>query len=330
MVVVPHRKVFYTDPPTHCRLPKDSFSFDPTSRPSTKTHPTARDERHCTRATVRGTWRCPEANVVYPQKSYLILSRRTAVFQPQSPLATLEHRSTVVPRTDCAKFSSAEREREREEREEVAFVPKTNIVERTRHQRTSTPELNPTCLLPLSLLSNPLALPSLSPPSSSSSLSLSLLPQERKSWRKDHPFGFVAKPISNSDGSSNLLKWEAGIPGKEGTDWEGGVYKVHLEFTDDYPAEPPKVKFVPPLFHVNVFASGAVCLSILDRAKDWRPAITIKQVLLGIQDLLNNPNPDSAAHQQAINLYSSNKEAYKRRIREEAKKNKPAEETEVE
>ena len=30
----------------------------------------------------------------------------------------------------------------------------------------------------------------------------------------------------------------------------------------------------------------------LDESKDWKPAITIKQILLGIQDLMNNPNPE--------------------------------------
>lgn len=37
-------------------------------------------------------------------------------------------------------------------------------------------------------------------------------------------------------------------------------------------------KFEPPLFHPNVYPSGTVCLSLLDEEKDWRPAITIKQV----------------------------------------------------
>ena len=40
-------------------------------------------------------------------------------------------------------------------------------------------------------------------------------------------------------------------------------------------------KFEPPLFHPNVYPSGTVCLSLLDEEKDWRPAVTIKQVLLG-------------------------------------------------
>lgn len=74
------------------------------------------------------------------------------------------------------------------------------------------------------------------------------LKEERKNWRRDHPFGFWARPISKPDGSSDLMTWETGIPGKDGTDWEGGVYKVRMEFSEEYPSKPPKCKFVPPLF----------------------------------------------------------------------------------
>ena len=54
-------------------------------------------------------------------------------------------------------------------------------------------------------------------------------------------------------------------------------------------------QFVPPLFHPNVYPSGTVCLSILNVEQDWRPSITLKQILLGIQELLDNPNPNSPA-----------------------------------
>ena len=37
-------------------------------------------------------------------------------------------------------------------------------------------------------------------------------------------------------------------------------------------------KFDPPIFHPNVYPSGTVCLSLLDEDKDWRPAVTVKQV----------------------------------------------------
>lgn len=42
------------------------------------------------------------------------------------------------------------------------------------------------------------------------------LAEERKGWRKDHPFGFVARPYKNPDGSLNLMQWECAIPGKKG------------------------------------------------------------------------------------------------------------------
>lgn len=74
-------------------------------------------------------------------------------------------------------------------------------------------------------------------------------------------------------------------------------------FKDDYPSSPPKCKFEPPLFHPNVYPSGTVCLSLLDEEKDWRPAITIKQILLGIQDLLNEPNAKDPAQVEAYTIY---------------------------
>jgi ubiquitin-conjugating enzyme E2 I len=38
------------------------------------------------------------------------------------------------------------------------------------------------------------------------------------------------------------MKWKCFVPGKKGTDWEGGFYPLTMEFTDDYPAKPPKVR----------------------------------------------------------------------------------------
>lgn len=74
-------------------------------------------------------------------------------------------------------------------------------------------------------------------------------------------------------------------------------------------------KFVPPLFHPNVYPSGTVCLSILNEEEGWKPAITIKEILLGIQSLLNEPNPESPAQAEAYNLYKRDRPAYERKIR---------------
>ncbi|KAF9988378.1 E2 SUMO-conjugating protein ubc9 [Mortierella antarctica] len=185
----------------------------------------------------------------------------------------------------------------------------------------------------------------------------SRLAEERKQWRKDHPFGFYARPEKKADATLDLMNWQVGIPGKPNTPWEGGVYKLVLIFPEDYPSKPPKCmvaenmtnkvctgsrltsivqdvntcftmnlmcnvgKFVPPLFHPNVYPSGTVCLSILNEEEGWKPAITIKQILLGIQDLLNDPNPESPAQSDAYVMFKKDKIGYERRVRQQAKEN---------
>lgn len=76
-----------------------------------------------------------------------------------------------------------------------------------------------------------------------------------------------------------------------------------MDFPEEYPSKPPKCrlkrarvcdltntilaagKFSTVLFHPNIYPSGTVCLSILSEDEDWKPSITIKQILLGIQVL---------------------------------------------
>jgi ubiquitin-conjugating enzyme E2 I len=153
-----------------------------------------------------------------------------------------------------------------------------------------------------------------------SGIAIGRLREERKAIRKDRPYQFFAKPSKNPDGSRNMMSWEAGIPGKEGTPWEGGIYKIQLDFTEDYPSRPPSVKFTPAIFHPNVFTSGKICLSILKEGCSWQPSITIKQILLGVQELLDNPNNDDPAQREASQLLRKSKVLYEQRVRLEAKK----------
>lgn len=181
----------------------------------------------------------------------------------------------------------------------------------------------------------------------------------RKQWRKDHPFGFFAKPQRTPQGVLDLKKWECGVPGKDKTLWEGGLFKLDVTFPDgtnyrlcyycsstalltffnqNIRRNPRNVciqnssvghrtqlitpgKFVPPLFHPNVYPSGTVCLSILNEEEGWKPAITIKQILLGIQDLLDDPNPDSPAQAEAYNLFKKDRQAYEKKVKHIVKEN---------
>lgn len=96
-----------------------------------------------------------------------------------------------------------------------------------------------------------------------------------------------------------------------------------MRFPEEYPQKPPKCQFTPPLFHPNVYPSGTICLSILNEDQDWKPAITIKQIVLGVQDLLNDPNPDSPAQTEAYSLYKKDRVKYEAKVKQQARERVP-------
>ena len=84
-----------------------------------------------------------------------------------------------------------------------------------------------------------------------------------------------ASPVSDS-----LFFWEAIIFGPEDTIWEGGIFMLTLEFSEDYPNKPPKVKFTTKMFHPNIYNDGSICLDILNT--NWSPIYDVTSILTSI------------------------------------------------
>lgn len=82
---------------------------------------------------------------------------------------------------------------------------------------------------------------------------------------------------------------------------------------------PPKCTFQPPFFHPNVSSYGTVFSSQLNKDTGWYPAIMIKQILMNIQNLLNNPDLNYPIHLEAYTLFCSNRFDYEKRIRSSIK-----------
>jgi ubiquitin-conjugating enzyme E2 A len=126
--------------------------------------------------------------------------------------------------------------------------------------------------------------------------------------KQENPAGFTATPDD-----TNIQKWTATIFGPPDTDWQDGAFQLTMTFPDTYPHQPPSVRFVPAIFHPNVYDSGKICLDILQG--QWSCANDVFSVLLSIQSLLTDPNPDSPANGEAAALYRSDRQEYSRRIR---------------
>jgi len=125
--------------------------------------------------------------------------------------------------------------------------------------------------------------------------------------QKDPPFGVNGAPEEN-----DIMKWSAVIFGPADSPWEGGTFKLTMEFTEEYPNKPPKVKFTTKMFHPNIYNDGSICLDILQN--QWAPSYDIASVLTSIQSLLCDPNPNSPANHEAARLYQENRKEYNRRV----------------
>lgn len=82
------------------------------------------------------------------------------------------------------------------------------------------------------------------------------LQKEIAACSKDDSSGVRADPIGD-----NLRQLKGKLKGPQGTVYEGGVFEVDIRIPNQYPFEPPKMKFITKVWHPNVSSqTGAICL----------------------------------------------------------------------
>ena len=92
--------------------------------------------------------------------------------------------------------------------------------------------------------------------------------------------------------NNNVFKVKVLIIGPQDTPYANAFFFVDLEFTNNYPFEPPKAKFKSTdgkiRFNPNLYQDGKVCLSILGtwQGPSWSIVQTMSSVILSIQSLL--------------------------------------------
>lgn len=122
--------------------------------------------------------------------------------------------------------------------------------------------------------------------------------------KRDPPEGCTGGPRNDDE----ITLWDATIQGPDGSPYSGGVFKLEIKFSTEYPFKPPVVRFITPVYHPNINTHGDICLDILKN--QWSPALKITKVLLSIIALLTEPNPEDPLVVDIANLYKKDRTKY--------------------
>ncbi|KAI0241100.1 Ubiquitin-conjugating enzyme E2 T [Lamellibrachia satsuma] len=105
----------------------------------------------------------------------------------------------------------------------------------------------------------------------------------------------------------NIEQLEAQIVGPSGTPYEGGIFQLEVDIPERYPFEPPKIRFITPVYHPNIDNAGRICLDSLKMPPKgaWKPALNISTLLTSIHLLLSEPNPDDPLMTDIVRHFTS-------------------------
>mmetsp|Transcript_16404 Transcript_16404/g.18557 ORF Transcript_16404/g.18557 Transcript_16404/m.18557 type:complete len:149 (-) Transcript_16404:1170-1616(-) len=112
------------------------------------------------------------------------------------------------------------------------------------------------------------------------------LGKELKKVREYGLRGAEASPVGD-----NLFKWNLILDGPEDSPYEGGKFKIEVDFPDNYPFVPPKLRFKTTIYHPSVNKeTGKICTDLI--ADQWKPTLGLRYIVQTLRSVLEDPSSD--------------------------------------
>ena len=118
---------------------------------------------------------------------------------------------------------------------------------------------------------------------------------------------------------SDMMLCSGTLVGPTGTPFEGGKFKIQVQFPTDYPFKPPQIKFLTKIYHPNIDESGTICLGLL-KSENWKPSTQLPQLLQALVQLLVEPNPADPLEARIADMYQNDRPVFETTVKDWIKK----------
>ena len=139
------------------------------------------------------------------------------------------------------------------------------------------------------------------------------LNSEKRNLERDPIPGVTIKTPTN-----DIKHWVVDIDGPAGSYYEGDTITVIFDFGQRWPAEPPKLVVMTPVFHPNIY-HGAICIDVLRH--QYGKAVRVRDIISGIINALEHPNANEKLNMEVGALQERSEEEFAAKAREQVNAN---------
>ena len=91
---------------------------------------------------------------------------------------------------------------------------------------------------------------------------------------------------------------------------------VRFIIRDQYPIEPPQLRFLDPIYRPNIEENGAICARSLDRYDSYSPIVTLASIIKNVEELLSCFDENLVINHYVYADYSYDRDEFNRRTLE--------------
>ena len=132
------------------------------------------------------------------------------------------------------------------------------------------------------------------------------------------------KPLTNMGivfglfDEDKICKWKVTILGAKDSSYKGALFYMEFTFQNDYPEKPPKIRFLTPIYHLNVNSRNDQELGLIQPIlinKWWNSSNNIMELASKIFTLFYFQYPEYAFEIERAKEYKENKSLFEEKAK---------------